>query len=163
MPNWVKSSIKVSGNAEAIKELVDFVKSEKSDFDFNKIVPMPQELEDTTYPVAQLNKELLAKYGFDNWYSFSIEKWGTKWNASEAYFDKSTNQFSFQTAWSFPYPIIEELIKKFPNVDFLVEYADEDIGYNCGKFTSKKQIITNKEMEMGSQSARRFANKVWNS
>ena len=163
MPNWVIGKVKIKGDENSIKELVDFVKSDENVFDFNKIVPMPKELETTVYPQSGKNKELIAKYGFDNWYEFHNEKWGTKWNSNEAYFDKYTNEFIFQTAWSFPFPIIEELIAKFPKIDFSVEYADEDRGYNCGKFKSKKQVIAFKEMENGSQSARRFANKVWNS
>lgn len=45
MPNWVQNDISLSGEEEDIKKVLELVKSEESDFDFNKIIPMPKELE----------------------------------------------------------------------------------------------------------------------
>lgn len=44
MPNYVKNNITVIGTNEKIYECLDFCKSDDSEFDFNKIVPMPEEL-----------------------------------------------------------------------------------------------------------------------
>ena len=56
-------------------------------FSFNKIIPMPVELEGTRAPVenpdSEENKALRAKYGFDNWYDWRWEHWGTKWDACD--------------------------------------------------------------------------------
>lgn len=38
----------------------------------------------------------------------------------------------FETAWSFPKPIYQELASRFPHLEFHIRYADEDIGSNCG-------------------------------
>lgn len=40
--------------------------------------------------------------------------------------------YSFQTAWSMPDPVFKKLSYKFPNLKFIVLYADENIGSNCG-------------------------------
>lgn len=44
MPNWVQTEIYLRGEKENIKKVLELVKSEESEFDFNKIVPMPQTL-----------------------------------------------------------------------------------------------------------------------
>jgi len=43
----------------------------------------------------------------------------------------------FETAWSTPEPVIIELSDMYPDITFIVEYADEDIGSNCGRYTLK--------------------------
>lgn len=44
MPNWVQNEIVLCGEEKDIEKVLEFVKSEESDFDFNKLVPMPSEL-----------------------------------------------------------------------------------------------------------------------
>lgn len=80
--------------------------------------------------------ENTQKYGFPTWYEWSVAKWGTKWN-SYGYdgFDLSENSDTiyFMTAWSAPHPVMEKLSEMFPAVKISHEWADEDIGYNCGR------------------------------
>jgi hypothetical protein len=89
---------------------------------------------------SQRALENLEKYGHKDWYSWSIENWGTKWNSSDTYQDE--DYLEFQTAWSLPEPVIIQLSKMFPKVNISVEFADEDIGSNCGKFIVKNGFIT---------------------
>ena len=42
MPNWVQNDIYLNGKDEDIKKVLAFMKSEESDFDFNKLVPIPK-------------------------------------------------------------------------------------------------------------------------
>lgn len=44
MPNWVTNKITFNGNEKDILKLRKFVTSEERNFDFNKITPMPEEL-----------------------------------------------------------------------------------------------------------------------
>lgn len=44
MPNWVTNRIKMTGDQKSIQELIEFIRSDESEVDFNKIVPMPKEL-----------------------------------------------------------------------------------------------------------------------
>lgn len=44
MPNWVQNEIILYGEEKDIKKVLELVKSEESEFDFNKIIPMPKEL-----------------------------------------------------------------------------------------------------------------------
>ena len=84
--------------------------------------------------VAIVNEKL---YGTPTWYEWCVNNWGTKWNAVAAriYGDYAGNLcYSFQTAWSTPMPVFEQLSRMFPEYRFLVEFYDEDYGNNCGTF-----------------------------
>lgn len=72
----------------------------------------------------------ILEYGFDTWYDWSCENWGTKRGACHTYY-VDENNIEFDTAWSCPFKIFEEISKKY-NTRVEVEFADEDIGNNCG-------------------------------
>lgn len=82
----------------------------------------------------ELSEEYIAKFGADNWYTWQRANWGTKWNAYDQ-IELDENCIEFNTAWATPYELLVNLSKMFPEVEFLVEYADEDFGYNVGKYT----------------------------
>jgi Ferredoxin-like domain in Api92-like protein len=77
--------------------------------DFEKIVPMPKELEGTDW---------------------CVENWGTKWNSYDG--KVTENAISFNTAWSPPIGVIVALSKRIgkslrliydePNMDFCGEF-----------------------------------------
>ena len=120
MPNWTENDVtfvcKTKEGAEHLKLLLE---SKREKFDFNNIIPMPIELQGTvsgsenSKPDWQIeqSKELIEKYGHDNWYSWSIDKWGTKWNAVESEVSQTENvlTYSFNTAWDAPRQIVETL------------------------------------------------------
>jgi len=143
MPNWCENRVTVSGKSEEVKRLVEFVGKE---FDFQKVLPMPEELEDTTSPIRtkgenvnmtpERQKELLDKYGFDNWYDWRISNWGTKWNLQpqdvEVLVEDDFCEFKFLTAWSPPVGICEKLRELFPDLTiswFYDEPSMESAGY----------------------------------
>ena len=73
----------------------------------------------------------LLKYNHINWYSWSIENWGSKWNSIN--FNKiNDNSFIYETAWSPSLQIPIELSKTYPKIRFVHLYSDEAIGYNTG-------------------------------
>ena len=190
MPNWVTARITLNGSEENVKKVLDFVRTDGVDengkeytllFDFNKVIPMPEELNiesgsmgewgmrylllnakhkiawsDSDYEFAQtmekrkaeneedfnrmidLGKKYLsniAKYGYKDWYDWKCANHGTKWGACET--EVNDNVVTFDTAWSFPHPVIKKLSEMFPDVVFEYIYADEDCGSNCSKGTYK--------------------------
>lgn len=77
-------------------------------------------------------------YGVPTWYGWRNQHWGTKWN-SYGYGEAEVNYqegdaLNFLTAWSAPHPVMEKLAEMFPNVEIEHEWADEDIGHNCGRY-----------------------------
>ena len=77
-------------------------------------------------------------YGSPTWYEWCNQHWGTKWNAygyGEAKVDyQDGDTLNFLTAWSAPHPVMEKLAEMFPDVEIEHEWADEDIGHNCGRY-----------------------------
>lgn len=66
-----------------------------------------------------------VKYGYENWYSWRLDKWGTKWSASNTHVSMDDGYIEFDTAWGPATPIIDELSRQYPNVGFEVEYIEE--------------------------------------
>jgi len=101
----------------------------------------------------------LKKFGHQDWYSWSIENWGTKWNAYNI--GESENGFNFDTAWSHPAPIIEKLCEFFPEITFKVSFADEDMGHNVGSYIVKgDEIIEQNFPEGGTKEAYKMAFEI---
>ena len=77
-------------------------------------------------------------YGVPTWYEWCNQHWATKWNSygyGESKVDyQDGDALDFLTAWSAPHPVIEKLAEMFPDVEIEHEWADEDIGYNCGRY-----------------------------
>ena len=87
------------------------------------------------------------KHGFKDWYTWSIANWGTKWNAYSI--SEVDDSIMFDTAWSTPLPIIEELSSMFPNVKITLEFADEDFGHNCGQVVFLDGNTTDENIPQG--------------
>lgn len=131
--NWRKET-------EAFEQVKVLMKTEQHPFDFNVLIPYPQEykvLDDARHeaekqPGAKWNE--LPKDGYNaGGYDWCIKHWGTKWNAYDIGF--GYDDICFCTAWNTPLPIWAELSKRFPELYLEVEYADEDRGSNCGTLT----------------------------
>lgn len=106
----------------------------------------------------QIYLDNIAKFGFPTWYEWSLHNWGTKWDACEADCDcyEGTITITFETAWSTPVPIFMELSRQFPDLTTYVEYADEDLGCNCGTYTiSNGQILEEESKDL------EFACEMW--
>jgi Ferredoxin-like domain in Api92-like protein len=158
--------------------------------DFNKVIPMPSELVGTMSPVRimtqeeydkymssdsyerdkkmgcgrpltqKMSDELKAKYGHDEWYTWSIANWGTKWNAYDQ--SRNDNVITFSTAWSHPLRIIETLSTTYPELIFNVMYADEDRGSDCGEYVMVDGHIQDcKIFTEASYESLEFADEVW--
>jgi hypothetical protein len=102
---------------------------------------------------ANIALDNVRNYGHKDWYSWCIDKWGTKWNA----YTQSVSEdgdIIFQTAWSNPYPIIAALSSKYPDAEFTLRYADEDLGQNVGEYTMVDGIIVDEDIpDEGSEDA----------
>ena len=83
----------------------------------------------------ELVDEYTKRFGYCDWYSWQVNNWGTKWNASDVYWSDDNDFVSFNTAWSTPFALLTKLSEKYPQARFEVEYADEDFGYNVGTYT----------------------------
>ena len=107
---------------------------------------------------AQKALDNIRDYGHQDWYSWSTSNWGTKWNAYSQNSDEGSNEISFETAWSTPYPVIEALSRKYPEAVISMRFADEDFGHNVGEYTFQAgDIVEETTPEGGSNEAYELA------
>lgn len=134
MPNHVTNRIKITGDPDTVKHILNKIKSDEfgvGTVDFEKIIPMPENIFR-----GNLGLRERKLYGKNNWYDWSVANWGTKWNAYgfDSNIDYSKEkEIRFLSAWSAPHPVIARLAEMFPSVKFEHKWADEDIGMNCGR------------------------------
>lgn len=154
MPNHITNIVKITGPVDRLTQFQQHVSSTDNPemdvsgnptgetfdliFDFDKIVPQPDEV-----------KESIGSSGATPlWYTWCCENWGTKWNAYRQGFDGTNDslRYKFDTAWDCPFPIFEKLFNLYPDLRFYIEFADEDIGSNCGiiEFSGDQPTFTDK-------------------
>ncbi len=124
MPNWTYNTVVFEGNEKQLKTLKTMLKSDENDFDFNNIIPMPKD----TFR-GNLGEEEREKYGENNWYDWSINNWGTKWNAVDTQLVDDTDKilsYQFNTAWDCPRQIAEALIRMKETI-----LKDIEISWDC--------------------------------
>ena len=79
------------------------------------------------YKIGKKYVEVYNKYGYYDWYSWSVENWGTKWNACVSCVDWVDDGWvEFVTAWVVPMPIIKKIMKDNPNCEIRIVWSDED-------------------------------------
>lgn len=94
-------------------------------------------LEYYQYLVSQVNlhRYNLAHFGQRNWYDWSLENWGVKWNAyyTEIEHDDDGGMvFNFCSPWGWPQSVYEKMVKMFPDLLFEIEVVGEfgEFAYN---------------------------------
>lgn len=135
----------------AFSHLVSLMKTDKSPFDFNALLPSLEnsELEEITLEV-ELASVSWNKHPKDE-LPWHVQNWGTKWDAYAIVVDEDF--ITFATAWSTPWPIWEALAEHFKdmqNIQLVIEYADEDAGGNCGiaVYEGGKQLYHRQAQDM---------------
>lgn len=162
MPNWTSNTITVVGKPADLRAFLEAVKWEDELFDFHRLIPMPEILKhtgagsrtidgqdvtswyviDPEHPLpgeenvrAFTPEELavLKDIGHDSWYSWRIQRWGTKWNAGSARIDRAgleagSIEIAFDTAWSAPLPLFYTMRALFPHLSFTCQWRDEEDG-----------------------------------
>lgn len=106
----------------------------------------------------------IQNYGAPTWYEWCTNNWGTKWNAygyDEGTDYSASGNLHFQTAWSAPHPVIKKLAQMYPDIIFEHEWADEDIGVNCGRKCYSNGECTEEYYPESEIEATEFAFRVW--
>lgn len=119
-----------------------FVTGEK-EFSMEKLLPTPKELlskELESYggendkQKDKLRAEMKKQYGYQSWYDWRCENWGTKWDVSSQDMDSDANSqnneltyvsYRFDTAWSPPTEFLKNIYEKYPLLNFRLNYSEE--------------------------------------
>ena len=139
---------------------------ENDEFSFQGTLPMPKEFEEIrtgaytdengeshrrwrevdgkNIPVSDKEmKQLKEKYGSDNWYDWSLNNWGTKWDVCESeILNNDINFFSvsFETAWGPPTEWIDNIMQDFPDLCFQLEYEEPGCAFG-GLLQAQYEVI----------------------
>ena len=165
-----KEEIKMPNHVRNVLTFKDLTKDEKEfilerfttyneeygerEFDFNTIIPEPRYKRECPKDCLVTDKSHIegdkARPWFD-WYEWHNKYWGTKWGAYDGitYDLLDSVEFQFDTAWSAPYPVYEQLAARYPNFRWDVKYCDECGGGNCGHivhFEGKTECHEAKDM-----------------
>ena len=130
-----------SSAARLMEYTPKYVSVDDKIIDFSTVLPAPKD-DDPIYTASKTDYgNGMVGWSFDGFspMDWSREHWGTKWNAYSQTIEDDT--LRFDTAWSHPTPVIEALSKKFPEDEITVQFADEDLGSNCGEYIIKNGEI----------------------
>ena len=148
MPNWCYNTVSVSHDDPAM--IQRFIKATEDECLLNEFHPMPEELKGTTSP-SPTNDSLVEKYGASDWYSWSVNNWGTKWDITNAYVgcdDEKSATASFDTAWSPPIEFYEKLVELGFDVD--ATYTEEGMGF-AGHYVNGDDEYIDLDFDMDSK------------
>ena len=102
---------------------------------------------------------LQQKYGFRNWYEWSVANWKVKWNAFDV--SREGNVIEFFTAWAGVPALMLKASEMFPEVTFSYEFADELFGYNLGRYVFRAgEVVSEYEPEDFSAEAKILAKEI---
>ena len=119
MPNWCNNVVELSHeDSKMIERAVTAFN--KGDF-LKEFIPVPEDLRNTQATFGESDDVKQArnreKYGYNHWYDFCINEWGTKWDVGGDDFkvelvegDKNVS-FSFDSAWAPPTNAYEKLVE----------------------------------------------------
>ena len=135
MPNWCNNSISIQGSTETIKTLWEEANREGSGL-LNAMKPMPKELEGTTSPTPD-DKVQPKVDGHDNWYSWRVENWGTKWDIDPKegleFTDNGdgTAQISgwFESAWAPPIEAYNTFVEDMDGCSLTADYHEPGMDF----------------------------------
>lgn len=115
-----------------IKDIInsDTIKRTPIDVLMSNCLKELEKLDETTEVKMNLILRRMNELKLDDfdWYNWSINNWGTKWNATKV------DEYTFDTAWATPKPWLEKLAQ---HIDFVLWFADEDLGSNLGYITAR--------------------------
>ena len=144
MPNWCNNNLTLTHEDPAmIQRAYDAL--ERGEF-LNEFIPVPEDLKITSgflgngpeqEELERQTKANVEKYGYGNWYDFSIGEWGTKWDVggdgqSDIHPDGKMLHTSFDSAWSPPVNAYYKLEEMGFTVNAM--YYEGGMGY-AGEFT----------------------------
>jgi len=156
MPDWVRNI--VICNVKTAERLLSEIDG-KQIVDFNNLIKMPEHQPDLEKPnpflaKGNLSGEDMRNFKGRNWYEWSLEKWGCKWNAktTDVVIDKEQDiaVLDFETPYGRPQPVIEKLFLKTRKDRILwhCEYECDDVMLNIRNFKSNySKVHTTKQLD----------------
>jgi len=154
VPNWCNNTLVVHGEPREITRFYEACKKGKDDSGTDRfailpnLYPVPADLSDTMaggYSTDENGNERpeqvaldakraanTEKYGYPDWYDWSVAKWGTKWpddNTDLVITNPTTIWGSFSSAWAPPAEGFRHISSMFPTLTFALWYEEGGMGF----------------------------------
>ena len=165
MPNWVKTKLTIKNvTDEEFRNIVEQYCTKNEDdvwcLDFEKLIPMP----DNVFR-GPLSTEDRKKYpGNLNWYDWSCNHWGTKWNACHGWVDFVRHVIGYETAWSYADPPVMKLaVRTEAGIEAIAMNEDISCGAEWYDYdTNEGGVIVNSGVdEYGTEAFWDAAAELW--
>ena len=188
MPNWVYNGLTIEGNPSEINDLVaqlnrpfknvhDSWNMETGEMQ-KKLFTYPNPvfafhniwnhieagISDKDYmeqPPRDIPIEEQMLFKTNDWYSFNVREWGTKWDVAVGADDKYPDTYmegptpngdnlvvyyNFNTAWSPPYPALQKLSSQYPTLLFTLSF-EEETGWGGETEFLRGEVISESDYE----------------
>ena len=104
---------------------------------------------------------LEEKYGVFTYYDWCSKHWGPRMNAEGLVRRAEPDSIRFRTLWKPPHPVMEALARRYPDIRFVHEWADEDIGINCGTRIYRNGRLEEERFPVNRKDAIEFSTRVF--
>lgn len=187
MPNWVYNGLTIEGKPESVKALIAQMNKPFDQVQDNwNVVTQQMEkkvviysnpvfafhniynhieagITDEVYlgqPPRDITFEEQMQFKTNDWYSFNVREWGTKWDVAVSDDNKypDTNMeeaengenyvvhYNFETAWSRPVPALQKLSAQYPTLLFTLSY-EEETGWGGEMEILRGEVISESEYD----------------
>lgn len=139
MPIHIENILDVTSTtamgASRVNHVYDSVCGLYSEFDLNQVIKKPKNIESS--------REI----------KWRISHWNTKWNCYDCVVNKENNQIKFTTLDDPPFPVVEKLASKYPDLTFVLtsihkeeQYVHKVI-YRSGRMQGMKKMAREENPE----------------
>lgn len=141
MPNWCNNTFELVAPKEKVREFESFLEEKNGKDWFDFFLPCPAELKDggAVSFHDEPKPDLVEKYGASDWYTWSVNNWGCKWNCDaqdwnvEDYDDDNLSiRFWFDSPWGPPTELYN-FIDAQDGLNVFANFHEEGMGF-VGKF-----------------------------
>ena len=121
MPNWCENELTVRGDG-AMTFYEENKEEGEKDLSFAKSVPMPEG---------------------EDWYSWNIDHWGTKWDACDTHYayHEGEASYGFDTAWGPPEKWLVAVGQKYPNLRFTLDYSEPNMNFRGRMVVEEGEVV----------------------
>lgn len=167
MPNWCSNSLEITGPVEAVKNLEAFVG--------RPLTEGEQTIQEPIFSLANIKPStpdidpkhaLFPSKGEDDWWHNNVNSWGTKWDVYGEGVGKSSGDgyvnYSFDSAWSPPTPVIERLAQIFPEVSIKFSYYETGCDFWGIENYANGELVSEVGGEMSHKAYETLGMDCWN-
>ena len=145
MPNWCENDLYVRGVKEDLQRFKEAVNGRNHQgveklLNEDAIIPYPEhfrKLDEAARQYEEAHPRDWANRPRDGFnqggYEWCLENWGTKWGFCDVHLESESEdelQYTFNTAWSPPAPLIVKLGEMFPTLEFDLRSFEGGMQFN---------------------------------